>query len=74
MPGGASLPFSITGSPANYAGGGYGNSDGGAVYNTGYSISNTFLGTYGYGANGTGAPNGSPYTGNPGVVIVRYRV
>ena len=72
VPGGASLPYSITGSSANYAGGGYGNSDAGAVYATGNDTSNSPLGTYGYGANGTGNPNGSPFSGNSGVVIVRY--
>lgn len=68
------LPYTslITGSSVKYAGGGYGNADSGTIYATGYNKSNTYLGYYGFGANGTGVPNGSPYTGNPGVVIVRY--
>jgi len=70
--GGAPYTSSISGSSANYAGGGYGNSDSGAVYVTGYNSSNVLQGYYGYGANGTGSPNGSSYNGNPGIAIIRY--
>jgi hypothetical protein len=70
--GGQGLFFDITGTREEYGGGGYGTSDGGAVYETGRSLSNTVRGTYGFGANGTGAPNGSPYSGNSGCVIIRY--
>ncbi len=69
--GGLPLYSSITGSSIAYAGGGYGNSDGGAVYNPGYDLNNNYVGYYGFGANGTGT--GSTYpSGNGGVVIVRY--
>jgi len=70
--GGAPYTSSISGSSVNYAGGGYGNSDSGTVYVTGYNSSNVQQGYYGYGANGTGAPNNSSYNGNPGIAIVRY--
>jgi len=70
--GGAPLISSFSGSSAKYAGGGYGNSDAGAVYATGYDGSNTLQGYYGYGANGTGVPNASTYNGNPGIAIIRY--
>lgn len=70
--GGSPLSYSISGSSANYAGGGYGNADSGPMYSTGYNTGNNFLGTYGYGANGTGSPNTSPYSGNGGIAIVRY--
>ena len=69
--GGSPLYSSFTGTSVAYAGGGYGNSDGGAVYQTGYNTSNTQVGVYGFGANGTGAPNASPYIGNSGVVILK---
>ena len=74
VPGGPGVVYNITGSSARYAGGGYGNLDGGTIYQTGYDSSGTYLGYYGYGANGTGSPNNSPYSGNPGIVIVRYLV
>ncbi len=70
--GGLPLAVSITGSSVNYAGGGYGNADSGSVYATGRNKSNTQLGTYGFGANGTGLPNANPNGGNAGVVILRY--
>ena len=70
--GGDPYTSSISGSSVNYAGGGYGNSDAGGVYATGNNSSNVAQGYYGYGANGTGAPNASSYNGNPGIAIVRY--
>ena len=70
--GGLPREFSISGSPVKYSGGGYGNTDGGAVYTTGYNESNVLVGYYGFGANGTGSPNISPTPGNPGVVIVKH--
>jgi hypothetical protein len=70
--GGLPREFSISGSPVKYSGGGYGNTDGGAVYTTGYNESNVLVGYYGFGANGTGSPNTSPTPGNPGVVIVKH--
>jgi len=70
--GGNPYTSSISGSSANYAGGGFGNSDSGTIYATGYNSSNILQGYYGYGANGTGSPNGSSYNGNPGIAIVRY--
>jgi len=69
--GGAPLAVSITGSSVNYAGGGYGNADSGAVNGTGYNTSNSFVGYYGFGANGTGAPNANPNSGANGIVILR---
>ena len=63
---------SITGSSVGYSGGGFGNDDGGALVATGLTTSGTTLGYYGFGANGTGNPNASPYNGNPGVVIIAY--
>lgn len=70
--GGLPREFSISGSAVKYAGGGYGSNDGGPVYQTGYDTSNTYLGYYGFGSNGTGSPNINPNPGNPGVVIVKY--
>jgi hypothetical protein len=72
--GGAPVYSSISGTNTAYAGGGYGNSDGGTIRSTGTNASGTSVGFYGFGANGTGAPNGSPYSGNSGVVIIRYQV
>lgn len=63
---------SITGSSVGYSGGGFGNTDGGALAPTGQNLAGTSLGYYGFGANGTGQPNASPYNGNPGVVIIAY--
>lgn len=60
-----------TGSTETYSGGGYGNQDGGTVRPTGQNYGGSTLGTYGFGANGTGAPNGNPYSGNSGVVILK---
>jgi hypothetical protein len=65
-----SASSSISGSPISYSGGGYGNSDAGAINATGYSIANSYIGNYGFGANGTGI--GAGFLGNQGVVIVRY--
>jgi hypothetical protein len=70
--GGAGLMYDISGSYVYYAGGGYGNYDSGAVYSTGRDLNDIALGYYGYGANGTGSPNNSPYSGNSGIVIIRY--
>ena len=70
--GGAPAYYSISGSSVAYSGGGYGNSDSGGVNPTGQTAGGTVVGYYGFGANGTGAPNNSPYIGNPGIVIVRY--
>lgn len=70
--GGLPREFSISGSAVKYAGGGYGTYDSGPVYQTGYDTSNTYLGYYGFGSNGTGSPNINPNPGNPGVVIVKY--
>ena len=70
--GGLPLDVSITGTSVKYAGGGYGNADSGAIYVTGNNKSNVSLGVYGFGANGAGSPNASPYSGNDGVVILRY--
>jgi hypothetical protein len=70
--GGAPLSSSINGTATNYAGGGYGTYDGGAVYVTGYNYNNVYQGYYGYGANGTGSPNANPYNGNPGICIIAY--
>ena len=70
--GGAPVYYSISGTSVAYAGGGYGNSDGGTIYPTGQNTAGTTIGYYGFGANGTGAPNNSSYTGNPGIVIIRY--
>lgn len=69
--GGLPLYNSITGSSVAYAGGGYGNSDGGVVYDTGYDLNNNYVGYYGFGTNGSGIGNTYP-NGNAGVVIVRY--
>jgi hypothetical protein len=69
--GGVGFTCSITGSSAVYAGGGYGNCDSCAVYGTGYSKTGVLLGNYGFGATGTGYPNGAA-NGNPGIVVVRY--
>lgn len=64
--------YTISGSSANYAGGGYGNSDGGTIYQTGKNKSDITIGVYGFGANATGAPNTNPYPGNAGVLIISY--
>jgi hypothetical protein len=74
VPGGSYVTYSVSGSPANYAGGGYGNNDSGSVNQTGYDYNNNYLGTYGFGACGTGAPNTNPYNGNGGIVIIRYTI
>jgi len=70
--GGLGLSYSISGSSVTYAGGGYGNTDGGSVNATGNNTSDLPLGFYGFGANGTGSPNGSPFNGNAGIVIIAY--
>lgn len=70
--GGLYISNSITGISENYCGGGYGNNDGGAVYASGNNKSNLTIGLYGFGANGTGSPNNSPYSGTNGIIIVRY--
>jgi hypothetical protein len=72
--GGAPLYLNYNGSSVAYAGGGYGGPDGGAVYATGNDYNNSTVGFYGFGANGTGSPNGSPYSGNAGIVIIRYPI
>jgi len=72
--GGAPVYSSISGTNTAYAGGGYGNYDAGTVRSTGTDKSGTSVGFYGFGANGTGAPNNSPYSGNSGIVIVRYQL
>lgn len=72
VPGGLGATYSISGFSTTYSGGGYGAYDSQTDLPTGLSASGAFLGYYGYGANGTGYPNNSPYTGNPGIVIVRY--
>lgn len=66
--------FNNTGASIAYSGGGYGNSDGGGINDTGYDQSNTYIGYYGFGANGQGnqAQLNSNKNGNPGVVIIRY--
>jgi hypothetical protein len=66
------LFFDISGTREGYGGGGYGNTDGGAVYASGINYSNVTVGTYGFGANGTGSPNNSSYSGSNGCVIIRY--
>lgn len=70
--GGLGASYSISGTAQMYAGGGYGNSDGGTVQPTGQNYAGTVLGTYGYGANGTGIPNSSSYNGNSGIVIIKH--
>jgi hypothetical protein len=70
--GGAPLSVNITGASVNYAGGGYGNCDGCAVYPTGNNRSNVTIGIYGFGANGAGSPNSNPYPANDGIVILRF--
>ena len=70
--GGLGLSYSISGSSVTYAGGGYGNNDYGSVYATGNDTSNSPIGFYGFGANGTGSPNNSPFSGNAGIVIIAY--
>ncbi len=72
VPGGLGATYSISGFSTTYSGGGYGAYDSQTDLPTGQSASGAFLGYYGYGANGTGLPNNSPYTGNPGIVIIRY--
>jgi len=67
--------YTISGSSVNYAGGGYGNSDGGAVHATGNDKDNNPIGgpsPRGFGANATGSPNTSPYPGSPGILIISY--
>jgi len=64
--------YSISGSNANYAGGGYGNDDGSAIYASGRDKDNNVIGVYGFGANATGAPNTNPYPGSAGVLIISY--
>ena len=70
--GGLGASYSISGTTQMYAGGGYGNSDGGTVQPTGQNYAGAVLGTYGYGANGTGIPNSSSYNGNSGIVIIKH--
>jgi hypothetical protein len=70
--GGAYVTYTISGQSENYAGGGFGAFDSQTLRPTGQDSNGTTLGTYGFGANGTGAPNNSPYSGNQGIVIVRY--
>ncbi len=72
VPGGLGASYSISGTTQMYAGGGYGNSDGGSVNSTGQNYAGTVLGNYGYGANGTGLPNASPYSGNSGIIIIKH--
>ena len=72
--GGLPLYLNYTGSIIAYAGGGYGQPDGGVIYPTGQNFSGVTVGTYGFGANGTGSPNNSPYNGNAGIVIIRYPI
>jgi hypothetical protein len=72
--GGIGLTIGINGRPLKYSGGGYGNSDGGTVQPTGLTYGGTYIGYNGFGANGTGTPNASPYSGNGGVVIIRYKI
>jgi hypothetical protein len=70
--GGRPLFYNISGTREGYGGGGYGSPDSGAVYVSGRNYSNLVVGTYGFGANGTGSPNASPYSGANGCVIIRY--
>ena len=70
--GGLPVLYSISGVPIYYAGGGYGAYDGQPDQATGVNYLGSTVGYYGFGANGTGTPNNSPYSGNPGIVIVRY--
>jgi len=67
--GGLPIYSSITGTSTAYAGGGYGNADSGVVYPAGTNQSNTVVGYYGFGSNGTGI---SGSKANPGVVIIAY--
>ena len=67
--------YTISGSSVNYAGGGYGNSDGGSVHDTGHDKDDNPIGgpaPRGFGANGTGSPNSSPHPGSPGILIISY--
>lgn len=70
--GGSGRTYTISGTSQVYSGGGYGSPDSGAVYNTGYDFNNNFVGTYGFGANGTGLSAAGG--GSQGVVIVRYPI
>ena len=70
--GGQPVYYDISGTMQAYGGGGYGNCDGGTVRPTGQNYAGTTIGTYGFGANGTGSPNGNPSGGSQGIVIVRY--
>jgi len=76
-PGGLPLysnEFNSTGASIAYSGGGYGNTDSGNIYDTGYNQSNTLVGYYGFGGNGQGLQsqvNSNKY-GNPGIVVVKY--
>jgi hypothetical protein len=70
--GGAYATYAISGQSANYAGGGFGAFDSQTLRPSGQDSNGNTLGTYGFGANGTGSPNNSPYSGNQGIVIVRY--
>lgn len=67
--GGTGYTSSISGISSVYAGGGYGNSDSGAIYPTGTNKDNVFVGYYGFGGNGAG-PTGT--NGADGIVIIRY--
>ena len=66
--------FNNTSASIAYSGGGYGNSDGGAVYNTGYNTSNVYVGYYGFGGNGQGQQDNltSNNHANPGIFVIKY--
>jgi hypothetical protein len=70
--GGLGATYSISGFSTTYSGGGFGAFDSQTLRPTGQDSNGLTLGYYGYGANGTGLPNNSPYIGNQGIVIVRY--
>ena len=70
--GGLGATYSISGFSTTYSGGGFGAFDSQTLRPTGQDSNGLTLGYYGYGANGTGSPNNSPYIGNQGIVIVRY--
>ena len=72
VPGGSGFTSSISGAAQVYSGGGFGNADAGVLRPTGQDMNGNTVGEYGWGANGTGYPNLSPYNGAPGIVIVRY--
>ena len=66
--------FNNTSASIAYSGGGYGNSDGGPIYNTGYNASNVYVGYYGFGGNGQGLQDNltSNNHANPGVFVIKY--